>query len=786
MKADLGNDLIHADASTVFEDGDFCIIRRCDIDAPILDLKNRQRQDPNHPSLIRGHSITGMDHMMWRCLVASGGAPEELARLVGLANRDEPGRDSFLDSLPLGGPGYLVNSTRTKWEGCRLTRSRIPLASHPVTGSSMIFDDCSLQSLVIEGASGSLAAVDELKVSSCWISDVSFQRLNVKAGLQHISARPVEHAIHFSLCTIRRFQMMDAELGSCAFTDCHIENADFSGSWMLNASFRDSVIQHCVFTRSKLSRASFEAVAGHGLHYDEADLSEINGYKARLHRSSFVKADLSGARLQDADLSGSNMSSANLRGAKLQGAKLRGVDFTGADLTGADLTGAILDKARLTNAIADGAIFDQARAADARFDDANLLNTRWHFAEIEQADFTRARIGQAGLARPELDPTYGARFRGCIYSGVDLSDTSCQAIDTDRRIKAAGSVSASVVAAGAIGAGVYAADGDFALAKALQAQYSAIFDSKTKAVLGAGIAVFSAKYLLKGLLTVYEDTYKNTMKGIIGKGTSYLGAKTAAFVEACRDLENRMDVLALVATSRTARDAMQHALQVARDGHTRDGLTSVLIEAAMAEEGVILCRTGEYETAMAEIIARLARAELDQDRRRREDEARATLMNLPRVAGNPGVDLSKPMTVGSLSRRILNDLTGHANHAREQRPGAALEPLTLVSLPAMEQIPVRGQNSALTPLDIPKGHPTMLKINQDGTVDAYWLERNGKNAPASIGRHKRLDPNRDSTDMAVVVGFAQTLRTPSPGDMGLAWARSEQLAAYDWDDDPEP
>jgi hypothetical protein len=92
---------------------------------------------------------------------------------------------------------------------------------------------------------------------------------------------------------------------------------------------------------------------------------------ARMNNMRLSRADLSAARLDRADLSYSEMAVARLRGATLRdavliGASLRGADLAGADLVGANLSYADLRGADLTDTNLLAATLDNAIWTDGR------------------------------------------------------------------------------------------------------------------------------------------------------------------------------------------------------------------------------------------------------------------------------------------------------------------------------------------------------------------------------------------------------------------------------------
>jgi hypothetical protein len=98
-----------------------------------------------------------------------------------------------------------------------------------------------------------------------------------------------------------------------------------------------------VLSRRKAKRESNDQI----LQLWRLDLRNVRLNHARLRRSNFADADLSGAYLEQACLDGAHLDRAVLRGSHLQGASLIGVSLEGADLVGADLRDVDFAKAEL-------------------------------------------------------------------------------------------------------------------------------------------------------------------------------------------------------------------------------------------------------------------------------------------------------------------------------------------------------------------------------------------------------------------------------------------------------
>lgn len=117
---------------------------------------------------------------------------------------------------------------------------------------------------------------------------------------------------------------------------CVLDGQGLVGVDLTGARLRDTS-----FLRADLSRAR---------------LDQVDGFRSKWVRATMVAATLDRARLQEADFT-----RANLRGASFTATDLRRARLDYADLTGADLTGAQIEAAVFLHATLDDARWPDGR-----------------------------------------------------------------------------------------------------------------------------------------------------------------------------------------------------------------------------------------------------------------------------------------------------------------------------------------------------------------------------------------------------------------------------------------
>jgi uncharacterized protein YjbI with pentapeptide repeats len=171
---------------------------------------------------------------------------------------------------------------------------------------------------------------------------VRFRDIAIPAGPSALGSRhravPVRRTIGAVLLLAAGFW------GAPALADCAEPpqpGVDWRGCTMHSREFVDADLSQAKLRDGRFTRADFS----------NANLSGIDGRRAKFidavaRKTSFEGARLSGADFTNADLAEANFKNADLYRAQFQGANLRGVNLTGAKIESADMADADLSGAR--------------------------------------------------------------------------------------------------------------------------------------------------------------------------------------------------------------------------------------------------------------------------------------------------------------------------------------------------------------------------------------------------------------------------------------------------------
>ena len=111
---------------------------------------------------------------------------------------------------------------------------------------------------------------------------------------------------------------------------CYHDGRDLTGVNLEGAMLRDATFQ-----RSAMKGANLSQVDGYRAKFVSTSMTGVRLDHARLIEADLTRADLTGASLVETDLRNAKLVNAILRDANLSGAKIEGTDFRNADLSGA-------------------------------------------------------------------------------------------------------------------------------------------------------------------------------------------------------------------------------------------------------------------------------------------------------------------------------------------------------------------------------------------------------------------------------------------------------------------
>ncbi|HEY1736319.1 MAG TPA: pentapeptide repeat-containing protein [Methylovirgula sp.] len=178
----------------------------------------------------------------------------------------------------------------------------------------------------------------------------------------------------------------------------------------------------------KSGNKNFSDRSLNGLDLSGLDLSGVNFRAARVDKTKFAGARLTGAILDqvwgiNADFSGADLTRASLFAAQMQGANFNDADLSGARVAG-DFSGAHMRKTKFVKADMSADMTNQSmglmhavlRSVDlegADFEGANMQRADLQFTKLAGANFMNADLSGANAS--------GADFRGAILGNTILA-----------------------------------------------------------------------------------------------------------------------------------------------------------------------------------------------------------------------------------------------------------------------------------------------------------------------------------------------------------------------------
>ena len=219
-----------------------------------------------------------------------------------------------------------------------------------------------------------------------------------RANLAHVRARNADFAYALLETTFFEDAVLDgsnlskasggyaifvrAQMKDVRIENANFENADFTESNLENASFRHTSLTNAQFSKCRGIKSQFVGAFIEGASFNNANLSQASFADTRGNKPIFEGAKLDDADISHAELPGAffsrvsgNFTSfvcANLPGARFYKAKLENADATRANLFQADFSHATVSRMKFIGANLYESNFTATRGQDANFLDANL------------------------------------------------------------------------------------------------------------------------------------------------------------------------------------------------------------------------------------------------------------------------------------------------------------------------------------------------------------------------------------------------------------------------------
>lgn len=224
-----------------------------------------------------------------------------------------------------------------------------------------------------------------------------------------------------------------ARLAKACLAEADCRACDFTQSALGEVVLDGACLQHALFEKTDLRRASAVRCDARGTQWARCDLQHSDWHGARLAGSAWLDCALQHACLDDVEapdvnLDGSDASDARFARADLRGSRatertvLQRADLRRADLRGACWEGARLHDADLADCRLQAADLSLARAQRAVLRSVDGTTLRLDGADLRGADLRGAKLLQASLAGADLRT---ALLDGAMCFGADLADLRC-------------------------------------------------------------------------------------------------------------------------------------------------------------------------------------------------------------------------------------------------------------------------------------------------------------------------------------------------------------------------
>lgn len=219
----------------------------------------------------------------------------------------------------------------------------------------------------------------------------------------------------FSLCSMKGATFRFARLNDCNFDEANLANADFYGAAFDENSFKKAILTKADFRYT--GRGNF-GINGN-LYFSEADLSGANFHMTRLSWSD--RQDSTRAEVRIKPMAGIHFDRANLTNVDFTEAWLEGLKLDGANLTGVDATNANFAGSHSTfDTIWGGADFRNANMSFGGIDRADVVNntdgkTDFHTLKLKGSNW-RGFKWFGGVLLGPVD------FSGCFFAQAPWED----------------------------------------------------------------------------------------------------------------------------------------------------------------------------------------------------------------------------------------------------------------------------------------------------------------------------------------------------------------------------
>ena len=181
-----------------------------------------------------------------------------------------------------------------------------------------------------------------------------------------------------------RLNLASSRFVSASFTNAHLANCNFLGSYMNDATFRSARIENCDFTQTLLTNVDFTESSIDYCYFDEATLNNalFVGFETDHIQRSFVKKTKRSG-LQKLNLSRSTIQYVSFSGASMVGIEIRGYNFK--------------------NCVFDNVVFDDAVIREVKFIHCDFNHVRMKDALVFNVEWEDCNAKADADAEKEID-----------------------------------------------------------------------------------------------------------------------------------------------------------------------------------------------------------------------------------------------------------------------------------------------------------------------------------------------------------------------------------------------